>query len=220
MHLTRLPLFLAKERELVYAAEQGTVETIYDLWENAETLLAIEPDEAERFCSDVASATGWTGEFRVVFDGADSEDRGGWVDVDGTIHLDPRILDRWIVLHELAHALDTRDGHGAIFRSRLAALVEAGLGGDVADVLRELYEHHGVAPASPHEMPDLAEEPSRIEDWVLCRRLIEPGAAVKWCERNDGRRTNFFMGSRQFTDDEGERLLATGDLVDETSVLR
>lgn len=128
----------------VYAAEELVCEGLLD------DVLAVRPDEVGGLCSEIAAGAGWVGydpgcgsiplTFRVLFDlPADNPELAGlagWVDPQGTIHLDPRFLNRWTVVHELAHAIDGRDGHSEGFRQRLVELVAVAFGSEIADQLR------------------------------------------------------------------------------------
>lgn len=60
----------------------------------------------------------------------------GWCSASTrVIHLDPRLLSPWTVLHELAHWVDLRDGHGPRFCANLILLVEGTLGVEASDCL-------------------------------------------------------------------------------------
>jgi len=70
------------------------------------------PDEVSDFIAGALAAAGWTAESAplVVYDVPDDHELSGWVDQEGSIHLHPRLVGRWTVLHELAHWLDPRGG--------------------------------------------------------------------------------------------------------------
>ncbi len=61
------------------------------------------------------------------------------------VHLHRPTLDRWTVLHELAHSLDLWDpGHTATFRLRLVQLLSTGIDLQVGKLLTRRYKEFGV----------------------------------------------------------------------------
>lgn len=121
--------------------------------ENAVAVLGLEiPDrvpaaELTEFTSRALDAAGWDAGMRPTFalDVADDSNFSGWHSgVEREIHLHPRLLDPWTVLHEVAHWLDNRDGHGPRFCANYASLVRAGLGQEAAEELLAQFEVFGV----------------------------------------------------------------------------
>ena len=143
-----------EEREAVYRAENRVVEEGY----LTDDELSILPGEVAAWCSAIAHSAGWgtyapphfrnvvPPVFTVAFDlpngNPELDELAGYYEsATDTIHLDPRIVDRWKVLHELAHALDCRDAHGTGFQERMVELVGAAFGDETADALRDAYEY-------------------------------------------------------------------------------
>lgn len=60
------------------------------------------------------------------------------------VHLNPRKLSRWSVLHELAHWLVPFEGHGPVFRAVHCRLVGASFGDFARELLIRKYETFGV----------------------------------------------------------------------------
>lgn len=75
----------------------------------------------------------------VIFDVPDESDRSGYVR-DGVIHLHPKILNPWVILHELAHSIDPRQGHSARWAFIYVELVTAVIGVDAGAALRREFE--------------------------------------------------------------------------------
>lgn len=133
------------DREHVYRVEEMV---LADSWLTDEEL-SIAPEQVAEWCSSVAHRAGWgplsggLPAFEVAFDLPDGHEErselAGWVDPDGVMHFDPRCLDRWTVLHELAHSLDGRDAHGVGFQRRMVELVRVGLGDELAAALEGAY---------------------------------------------------------------------------------
>lgn len=76
---------------------------------------------------------------------------------DRVIHLHPDVLRHGLLLHELAHWIDPRDGHGPMFQGNLVTLVDAVLGQEPATDLLDAYRHHGLEP-DQWRLPDWANQ--------------------------------------------------------------
>lgn len=132
-------------RDAVYEAEDEARLALADLGFAPPNLT---PDELATYATNVLRDAGWVGDCvpDFVLDVADEDDVSGWHQaVTGTLHLHPRLLNPWIVLHELAHWLRPRDGHGPEFCGVLVGLVGAALGELAAMGLREQYRDCGVS---------------------------------------------------------------------------
>lgn len=113
------------------------------LWED----LWVEPEELTRedlegFASKVLAGAGWSigspPTFR--FDVADESASAGWHEgATGVIHLHPRLLTYRTVLHELAHWVDPRDGHGSRFCANHVELMRAAFGDAAANDMLSTY---------------------------------------------------------------------------------
>lgn len=129
------------------AAETAEQFALYDAFD--ESLIDDEDDfgvdDIEPLIVKAMRGAGWVDRRPVVhLDVADDDWRCGWVDDDGGLHLHPLMLNRWTVLHELAHSLDVSDGHAATFRLRLVQLVSAGIDPRVGKLLAQRYKEFGV----------------------------------------------------------------------------
>jgi hypothetical protein len=149
-----LDLFLAREqlirddyqRDAVYAAEQHAVENLLD-WHGIYPR-DIDPEQLQEFARAALTAAGWSGGPAPTFELAvpDDHERSGWhAGATGIIHLDPRLLSPFTVLHELAHRLRP-DGpsHGPMFCAFHVGLVHAALGQDAAQELLDAFAEHEV----------------------------------------------------------------------------
>ncbi len=104
------------QRERFYLAAELAQELAVDLGSEESALL--EPADVEAFMLSVLKGTGLEDGAapKVYFDVADEADYSGWCSgEDGSIHLHPRLLRPDSVLHELAHHVRPRDGHGPQF---------------------------------------------------------------------------------------------------------
>jgi hypothetical protein len=128
------------QRDSVYYA-QACAEEVCDI-EPA----YLSPDDLERFARQALEAAGWGAVIPTfVLDVPDDAAWSGWHEADTrVIHLHPRLLSPWTVLHELAHWVDPRGGHSPRFCANHVELVRAGLGDDAADELLYAYADHGV----------------------------------------------------------------------------
>lgn len=124
----------------VYAAQEWTEENSWVVVED------LSPDKLVGFSVEVLEAAGWDvsrpPEF--VLDVPDDSELSGHAGASNVIHLHPRMLSPWTVLHELAHWIDNRDGHGARFCANLVGLVRAGIGPDDAERLLEEFRDRDV----------------------------------------------------------------------------
>lgn len=129
------------QREAVYAAEE---EAVADYFPELDDLTV---ERVEMFAAEALDRAGWRVEGSPKFDFDVSDDSGssGWYEAStGVIHLHPRLLYADKVLHELAHWVDPRDGHGPRFCANHLLLVRAALGDDAADGLLWSYQEYGV----------------------------------------------------------------------------
>lgn len=70
---------------------------------------------------------------------ADQSDRSRLVLEDG-IHLHPKLLDPWVLLHELAHFIDPRAGQSPRWAYLYVELVSAMIDKSAGEVLRLEFE--------------------------------------------------------------------------------
>ncbi len=161
------------------AARRAAVSAAEDLWrEDAYDLDLLDPDEPHLdpqaipdFIRNVLTCAGFSTDDRpiVAFDVPDDDDRSGWVSDSGeVIHLHPRLLGRPLVLHEVVHWLDGRDGHGAIFQGNLIALYDAAFGSEAARLLYDCFTDHGLSP-DPWRLPDSMPATERLRAEALER---------------------------------------------------
>lgn len=120
------------QRAAVYYAEEVAAESMGGLPD-------VPMGEVVEFVRAAMVATGWTGwgdECAVpafAFDVADDDWHSGWHEAaTGVIHLHARLLGPVTILHELAHWLRPRDGHGPQFCGVYVSLVRAGVGPEAA----------------------------------------------------------------------------------------
>lgn len=142
------------QRDAVYLAEELARE-------NVEGVLNIEvprllAEELPGFAARALEGAGWEVDEQptFVFDVPDdgnvpglglAEAASAWHEgATGFIHLHPRLLDPWTVVHELAHWVDSRDRHGPRFCANYVGLVRAALGDHAAEELLALFAEHGV----------------------------------------------------------------------------
>jgi hypothetical protein len=106
----------------------------------------IPPDELQSFATLVVERSGWETDppAEFVLDVPDESEFSGWVDKAGVIHLHPNLVRPWIVLHELAHYVDPRDGHGPRFCANFLQFVSVELGAEAADVVRDVFNQFSV----------------------------------------------------------------------------
>jgi hypothetical protein len=135
------------QRERAYAAEEQA-QLEHSDYEDEDDLT---PEQLRPYVLDVMARAGWShGDDGPSFvldvpDEVGETDEAGWVDgVTGTIHLHPRLLDPWTVLHEVAHWLRPRDGHGPRWAAVFVGLIRAGVGTEAGERLLTAYEVHGV----------------------------------------------------------------------------
>lgn len=143
-HEDTSPVRCDPQRDTVYLAEQAVAE-----------LLAAELDGLDQlqvadlvpFAQNVMQRAGWSGDAPPTFvlDVADDDDVAAWHEgLTGDIHLHPKLLDRWTVLHEVAHWLRPRDGHGPQFCGVLVDLIDAGIGAEAGVELLAAFADLGV----------------------------------------------------------------------------
>lgn len=129
------------QQDAVYVAEERA-------WEELGLdLSTIDPSTLRDFARTALSKAGCEGDAEPVFalDVPDDHDLSGWhAGKDGVIHLHPRLLRPEIVLHELAHWIRPRDGHGPQFCGMYLSLVCGTLGTEAADELETAFEEFGV----------------------------------------------------------------------------
>lgn len=132
--------------DAVYHAEDLVQEWVGDYGQGHPDYLL--PDQVEGFLSRALQRAGWAGGASptVVMDIPDDSELAGQLDArDGrSIHLHPRLLSPWTVLHELAHWLRPLDGHGAEFRGVMVGLIRGMFGNETADELAATYKGQGV----------------------------------------------------------------------------
>ena len=105
------------------------------------------PEELPGFCAGALAGAGWGGDSLPTFefDVPDDDELAGWHEgATGVIHMHPRLLSRWHVLHELAHWLRPLDGHGAQYTGTMVGLVRAVMGERTARGLLEDYRVRGL----------------------------------------------------------------------------
>lgn len=144
-----------RSQQAVYDAEE--------LWlEEADMLGLFDPDEPKMdpenvldFIDSVLRRAEWPQDPpTVVFDVQDDDDFSGKVTAaDEVIHLHPRLLSRPTVLHEVAHWLDLREGHGPIFQGNLLTLIDAEFGTEAAVLLYDCLTEQGLVP-DPWRLPE------------------------------------------------------------------
>lgn len=129
------------QRSAVYGAQECAAAEMYtdDAWVDSAAL--------DTFATSVLTAVGWQADPGPVFalDVPDDSEFAGWHEgATGVIHLHPQLLSRWTVLHELAHWVDNRDGHGPRFCANFLELVRAGIGHEAERELLDAFESFGV----------------------------------------------------------------------------
>ena len=142
------------QQEEVYAALAELADGLWDdeHWEDEElwgelSEESIPPAEVPAFLISALAAIGSSGgpHPEVVWDVLDDSDWSGYLGgADGRLHLHPKLTDRPLLLHELAHWCDNRDGHGPQFCSNYLDLIDAVLGPAACAVLAAAFERHGV----------------------------------------------------------------------------
>jgi hypothetical protein len=147
------------DRPAVYLAEEewSTGEWSDD-WGDEYLRSLSSPEDVVAYMQAALVAGGWTVEAPpvVAFDVPDDSDLAGvHTGADKIIHLHPKLLRPGILLHELAHWVDDREGHGPRFQAAMVSLVDAALGEAVARDLYAAYRHHGLRP-DPLDLPDWA----------------------------------------------------------------
>jgi hypothetical protein len=121
------------QADVVYAAQEEAQEYWFPPDPAMEEVLTM--SELRGFVDRTVAQSGCIADPpEIHFEVPDESDFAGWAN-DGGIHLHPRLLRPWTVLHELAHWLDLGDGHGARFCANFLSVVEAGLGRDAAEAL-------------------------------------------------------------------------------------
>lgn len=124
------------QRDRVYAAEELALEELYDSGSKEPEWLT--PSSLAGFVQRALDTVGWETACQptIVLDVVDEDERSGWHEAStGVIHLHPRLLKPWIVLHELAHWVDPRGGHGPRFCANFVLLVRGSLGPEAAQAL-------------------------------------------------------------------------------------
>lgn len=131
---------LDPQRSAVYLAEELASDAFADT-----ELGDVPADELAEFAARTLTAAGWTfNRPTFVLDVPDHADWSGWHEgATGAIHLHPRLLSPDTILHELAHWVDPRGGHGPRFCSDHVELVRAGIGDEYAEVLLAAYRDFG-----------------------------------------------------------------------------
>lgn len=137
----------------------------------------VTPGEIDDFIASVFRKAEWpqSNPPVVVFDVRDDDEFSGMVtSADDVIHLHPRLLSRTTVLHEMAHWLDLRGGHGPIFQANLITLYDAEFGTEAAVVLYECFIEQGLAP-DPWRLPESMPVTKRLQAASLKRsRFTQP----------------------------------------------
>ena len=114
------------------AGEYGWEPEVTHFWDD------VKMDQVVPFMLFALDKTGWeTDEVpRVVFDLTRDDEVVGVVSgVDRCIHLNPELLSPQLVLHELAHWLDGRDGHGPRFQATFIDFIDRLYGGEASAAL-------------------------------------------------------------------------------------
>jgi hypothetical protein len=65
---------------------------------------------------------------------------GSFSETDGVIHLQAGGLDRWIILHELAHWMNPTDRHGEAWREQFTQLVRIAISERAAEGLTDAFK--------------------------------------------------------------------------------
>lgn len=114
----------------------------------------VAPDDLVGFCQRALRAAGWSVDQLPEFalDVPDDAEWSGHAGSSNVIHLHPRLLDHWTVLHELSHWADNRGGHGPIFRANLVSL-HYGIDPDAGNALRWCYVEFGLE-LDPWRLPE------------------------------------------------------------------
>lgn len=145
------------EAQAVYDAQEATEFRLTDYdgvdapegWDESLTV-----DEVEPFAEAAIAAAGWGSDgppLIFVYDVPDDCDRAGYYRYEtGTIHLHPRLLGKFTILHEVAHFLDPRQIHGPRFVAIFARLIGATFGPEVGRVFIEECEARDVPIDYPH----------------------------------------------------------------------
>jgi hypothetical protein len=146
------------QRDTVYRAEEQAIGESYALGDDP-----IPVDDLATFVATVVAGAGWEVAHLPTFvvDVPDEGDYSAWHEGGtGTIHLHPKLIWPWTVLHEVAHWLRPRDGirptyHGPTFSGVLVGLWHAAFGWHDASTLRETFRDFGVdVDDSWHELDE------------------------------------------------------------------
>lgn len=131
---------LSEYDEEVYEAEEMWLDYLSD------QDLRLDAEEVGPFISECLRSAGLeTDELpRVLFDVGVGEFSAWHSGADGSLHFDIRVVSRDKVIHELAHWLRPRDGHGAQWAGTLLGLAKAAFGDDAAAQLRAEFDFAGI----------------------------------------------------------------------------
>jgi hypothetical protein len=136
----------------VYAAQSEAADFFLGHGTIADPAIPLQEEKVESFVRSVLDSLGETARaLPIVECGSTGHDAlAGKYDYErDVILLDTFELNRWRVLHEMAHWLDpkARSGdpdHGPIFRILFHALISAGLGEEAGSKLAEMFAEFGV----------------------------------------------------------------------------
>lgn len=131
----------AEVADAYYEAETVATEECYEV--NDDPIAA---DDVPDFLARAMATAGYDPADNhppVLFDIEDESRWAGLVNEAG-IHLHPKLTRPWILLHELAHWLDPRAGHGTRWAHNYAAMVDGMLGTEAGARLRAEFDERGL----------------------------------------------------------------------------
>lgn len=133
---------MAGQTHLVYYAEEVVAGELGDD-------RRVEEHELEAFAARVLTKAGWECDSPVVFalDLTDESEWSGRIDYrngEPVVRLHPKLLFERTIVHELAHWVDPRDGHGPRFCANYLELLLAAQGLEVASELLATFLDLGV----------------------------------------------------------------------------
>ena len=131
--------FIGTDREIVdlyYEADEAA----YEQWHDDREHWMLNRHEVGSFLAWATELGGYSGGDPpvVIFDAA-SSDKAAFVDPEG-IHLHPKLLEAWTLLHELAHFIDPRAGHSPRWAFIYVELVSAAIGSEAGALLRREFD--------------------------------------------------------------------------------
>lgn len=137
--------FTATSAEFVdayYEAETVAQEECFDVSDDP-----IAPGDVPAFLARAMTAAGYDpadGPPPVVLYDIEDESRWSGLVDDAGIHLHPKVVRPWLLLHELAHWLDPRAGHSPRWAYNFAQMVDGVLGVEPGARLRAEFDERGL----------------------------------------------------------------------------